>query len=74
MKSKSKLLKIEKINKWDFLLIAVASVLVIFMSVLFFQQTKSAKQGQIDLVKDVMAKSAENQKDLFESYVEVARI
>lgn len=70
MKSKSKLLKIEKINKWDLLMIVVASVLIVFVSGLFFVQTKSAKQGQIDLVEDVMERTAENQKDLFESYVE----
>jgi len=70
MKSKSKYLKIEKIKKWDFLLVAAASVLVIVVTGLFFVQTKSAKTGQIELVQDVMTKTAENQRDLFETFVD----
>lgn len=70
MKSKSKYLKIEKIKKWDFLLVAAASILVIFVTGLFYVQTSSAKKGQIELVQDVMAKTAENQKALFETYVD----
>lgn len=70
MKNKSKHLKIRKIKMFDFLLVAVASILVIFVTGLFFVQTNNAKQGQIELVQDVMAKTAENQKDLFEAYVD----
>lgn len=69
MKGKRKYLKIKKIKKWDFLLVAVASTLVIFLTGLFFQQTKNAKVVQIELVQDVMAKTAENQKELFENFM-----
>lgn len=70
MRSKSKYLKIEKIKKWDFLLVAAASILVIFVTGLFFVQTNNAKSGQIELVQDVMEKTAENQRDLFETFID----
>lgn len=49
---------------------AAASILVIFVTGLFFVQTQSAKTGQIELVQDVMAKTADNQRDLFETFVD----
>lgn len=70
MRGKSKYLKIEKIKKWDFLLVAAASTLVIFVTGLFFVLTNNAKSGQIELVQDVMDKTAENQRDLFETFID----
>ena len=70
MRGKSKYLKIEKIKKWDFLLVAAASTLVIFVTGLFFVLTNNAKSGQIELVQDVMEKTAENQRDLFETFID----
>ncbi len=70
MKSKGKLLRVRKIKKWDFILVAAASTLVFCVMCLFFVQTSSAKKGQIELIIDVMDKTAANQKDLFETYVD----
>lgn len=70
MKSKGKQLQVRKIKKWDFILVASASILVFCVMALFFVQTSSAKKGQIELIIDVMDKTAANQKDLFETYVD----
>lgn len=69
MKNRRKSLQIQKLKKWDYLLIAIVSVLIFVVMFVFNAQTTRAKRSQVELIENAMAKTSENQKNMFESYV-----
>lgn len=70
MKNKSKRLQVRKIKGWDYGLIATISLSILIVMLVFSVFTSNAKQNQIDLIKDVMEKLSENQKEQFEEYID----
>ena len=70
MKNKSNRLQVRKIKGWDYGLIALISLSLLIVMLVFSIFTSNAKQSQIDLVKDIMEKLSENQKEQFEDYIE----
>lgn len=71
MRNKRKRLQVHrlKLKKWDYMIIVGVSVLILLVMFMFNANTASAKQGQINLVKEVMEKNAANKKEQFEQYV-----
>ena len=72
MKRKGKRLEVHKLklNPWDYWLVFGVSILILLVMFMFNVYTSNAKKGQVELVKDVMHKMAENQKEQFEDYVD----
>lgn len=70
MKNKSKRLQVRKIKGWDYGLVALISLSILIVMLVFNIFTSNAKQNQVDLVKDIMGKLSENQKEQFEDYID----
>lgn len=72
MKNKRNHLQVRRLGlkKWDYLLVAGISILIILAMFIFNAYTSNAKYAQIELVKDFMAETSVNKKEQFEQYVE----
>lgn len=70
MSTKKRQLQIRKLKVLDYVLIIGVSILVFTMTGLFFVYMVGAKTSQIELVKDVMVRTAESQEEVFNGYIQ----
>ena len=70
MKNRKKRLQIQKLNKLDYSLLVMVTVLIVLVMCMGYIYTGNAKKSQQDLIYDVMEQTAENQKSQFEKYIE----
>ncbi len=70
MKSKKRHLQIQKLNKWDYCLLVVVTLLIVLVMGMLYIYTGNAKKNQVDLIHEVMEQTAENQKKQFETYID----
>lgn len=70
MKNKKRHLQIQKLNKWDYCLLVVITLLIVLVMGMLYIYTGNAKKNQVDLIHEVMRQTAENQKKQFETYID----
>ena len=70
MKRKRNKLQIHRLKKRDYLFIAVLCVLALLVLLFYRQNTERAKKEQVALIKEVMAQTSGNNKEVFETYIE----
>lgn len=67
---KKKHLQLEKLNKWDYLLLVGISFIIMWVLGTLYMYTDSAKKNEVELVYEVMEQTAENQKNQFEKFID----